>query len=173
MPWTTYFLSNTFLTNAFPQTFSSIPAFRNCLTDQNNIDVPQVVTYRHIVVLAVRVVLHIQVGEVEEHPVGGVHADDPGAVHAVGVVGGVGGGVDLPVRRRHRTPTSWRLHGRREGKKSVTRYTTLWYNNRAVLISGDDGKLGLHFPLTCNYYYCNVLYCVIINLTTRYNLNMQ
>ena len=91
----TYFLIDTFLTNAFYP------------THQSNIDTPQVVTYRHIVILTIRLDLQVQVGEVEQHAVGGVHADDPGAVHVVGVVAGVGGGVDLAVRCGNRTPTSW------------------------------------------------------------------
>lgn len=45
-------------------------------------------THGHVVVVARRMQLNVQVREVEEDPVAGIHTDDPGTVHVVWI--GVG-----------------------------------------------------------------------------------
>lgn len=54
------------------------------------------VTHSHIVPGAVTMMFNIQVREVEEHTVVGIHTDNPGTVHIVGIVARIQRRMDLP-----------------------------------------------------------------------------
>lgn len=53
-------------------------------------------THNHIVKAAGRVHFNIQVREVEEDPVAGIHTDDPGTVHIVWIIVGISRGMNFP-----------------------------------------------------------------------------
>lgn len=54
------------------------------------------VTHSHIVPGAVTMMFNIQVREVEEHTVVGIHTNNPGTVHIVGIVARIQRRMDLP-----------------------------------------------------------------------------
>lgn len=54
------------------------------------------VTHSHIVPQAVTVMFNIQVREVEKHTVVGIHTDNPGTVHIVGIAARIQRRMDLP-----------------------------------------------------------------------------